>query len=111
MIGHYTSVLSVAGLATRTVSGVATAIAVGTWLEGELFVKVFAIGGSATFRPSWESSPAPGVWSMHTSMATFSATGVQRLTLSTLGKDGRLSWTIAGSTAGVRFRSYFVGKA
>jgi hypothetical protein len=107
----FTAVLSAAGLATRTVSGSATAIAVGSWAEGELFVKVFSMGVGVTFRPSWESSPAPGVWSQHTAMPTCIATGVQRMNLAILGKDGRLSWTIGGSTAGVRFRAYFVGKA
>jgi hypothetical protein len=108
---YFTSVQSVAGIATRTVSGVATAIGVGAWLEGALHVQVLNMGAGQTFRPMWQSSPGNGVWSQHTWMATFLAAGVQRVSLAILGKDGRLAWTIGGGTAGVQFRAYFVGKA
>jgi hypothetical protein len=104
------------GAATRTMSGATTAISVGSYSEGQLFVRVLSLSGTnPRLRPRWEAAPGAdtataGPFAPFRSMGTFLATGIAVVSLCHLGAWGRPAFTVGGTSAAIRVQSWFVGK-
>jgi hypothetical protein len=99
------------GQATRTTSGAATAMRVGNYVEGQLFIRILSMSGTQPrLRPRWEAAPrVDGPFARLRTLTTLLATGVSLVTLTTLGAWGRPAWTIAGTGTAVNLQSWFVG--
>jgi len=103
------------GAVTLTQNGTATAIAVGSYYQGMLFLRVSALSGTnPRLRPRWEAAPGTdtataGPFGTVRLIATMLATGVSIATLSILGTWGRPAWVVGGTSAAIRVQSWFVG--
>jgi hypothetical protein len=105
------------GQATRTTSGNSANLAVGEYLQGQLWIYLRGKSGTgASITPRWQWSPNAtyGTGGSFVTLKAFSAaitaTGLAVLTLPPFGKWGRLNYTLAGSGPNVNFSAYFVGK-
>jgi len=102
--------------ATRTSSGNSANIAVGEYIQAQLWIYVRGKSGTgASVTPRWQWSPnatygTGGAFLTLKSMAALTATGLAVLTLPPFGKWGRLNYTLAGSSPNLNFSAYFVGK-
>lgn len=98
--------------AVRTANGVATAIPVGSYERGVLYVRATSVSG--TLRVHWESAPGShlataGPFVRVQSLPTFTnATGLRVAAVNVLGAWGRAAFTLGG-TAQSTVELWFVG--
>lgn len=103
------------GSATRTTSGSATGIRVGSYYEAQFIIRVLSLSGTnPRLRPMWQSAPGTvvataGPFGTLRFMPTMLATGIAIATIHTLGAWGRPSWAIGGTAAAIKFQSWFIG--
>lgn len=114
----FTSALPVLGLATRTTSGQSNGFNLGKYQAGKLYIYIQSLSGTVPrVTPSWQFSPngnyaTGGNYLTWKSFANpLQATGLAVLTLPEFPDLwGRVSYVIAGTTAALKFRAWFVAK-
>jgi hypothetical protein len=103
------------GAATHTSAGAGTAIRVGSYVEGQWLISIVSMSGTnPRLRPRWESAPGTvaataGPFGTLRFMPTMLATGIAIATLHVLGAWGRPAYSIGGTSAAIKFQSWFVG--
>jgi hypothetical protein len=103
------------GTATRTTSGAATGIRVGSYHEGQWVIHIRSMSGTnPRLQLRWESAPGTpiataGPFGTLRALPTLLATGVSVVTLLILGSWGRPAWTIGGTSAAINVEMWFVG--
>jgi hypothetical protein len=90
------------GAATHTSAGAGTAIRVGSYVEGQWLISIVSMSGTnPRLRPRWESAPG-------TVAATAGPFGTLRF-MPTMLAWGRPAYSIGGTSAAIKFQSWFVG--
>jgi hypothetical protein len=85
------------GLATRTLSGQATApITCGEFIDGQLVVRVTSLGVGGKLTPYWQSSADGLTWGDLSRGATMTATGTKIMAMpGGIGNFARARWVVA----------------
>jgi hypothetical protein len=111
-MGGYSNLLSSVAQATYAVSGNGATLDLAEYRDGKIWVYTVGRTSAARLYPRFEESPDGARWLTMKSWATaLKSTGLAHMTLGSVMKWSRISWTLAGTAAQVKFWASVAAKA